>query len=109
MDTQTHKSTNATDNHIPVDKEWDMVISCICAFVCLCVHALKGKWLELSIPKLVQMLSMTAGSRAATATVSAFADMPYHTDPGLRIRPPTRAVSAAGGNQRAARGCWGSC
>jgi len=31
-----------------VDKEWDMVISCVCAFVCLCVRALKGKRLETS-------------------------------------------------------------
>jgi len=34
-----------------VDKVWDMVISSVCAFVCLYVRALKGKWLELSTPK----------------------------------------------------------
>jgi len=31
------------------------VISCICAFVCLCVRALKDKQRELSTQKLVQM------------------------------------------------------
>jgi len=36
-----------------VDKVWDMVISCVCAFVCLCVRALKGKRLELLTPKLI--------------------------------------------------------
>jgi len=36
-------------------RQGDMVISCVCAFVCLCVRALKGKRLELSTPKLVQM------------------------------------------------------
>ena len=37
-----------------VDKVYDTVISCFSAFVCLCVHALKGKRLELSTPNSVQ-------------------------------------------------------
>ena len=41
-----------------------MVISCVCAFVCLCIHALKGKRLELSTPKLVHLYSMAASNLA---------------------------------------------
>jgi len=52
---------------------------------------------------------MTAGSHAATATTSAFADVSYHTDPGLRTRPPTRrqgAISVQPGDAGVAANLW---
>jgi len=36
-----------------IAKALDMMITHVCAFVCMCVRILKGKRLELSTPKLV--------------------------------------------------------
>jgi len=45
----------------------DRVISGICDFcVCLCVHALKGKWLELSTPNLVDTCCTAVTRHALT-------------------------------------------